>query len=92
MRVDFFEAIKLSPKEPANYILRGRAKMNLKDYNGALKDFDIAISLNPNNEEAWYYRGLAKMEQRDNSARADFSKALTLGSTDAADAIKKYSK
>ncbi|HEY5326030.1 MAG TPA: tetratricopeptide repeat protein, partial [Mucilaginibacter sp.] len=90
MRTDFERAIKLSPQNENNYILRGEAKINLKDLARAIKDFDTAIALNPKNPDGWFYRGLAKINQNNRSGCSDLTKALELGSKEAAGAIKKY--
>ena len=93
MRTDFIEAIKLSPKNETNYILRGKAKINLNDLNGAVKDFTAAIDLNHKSYDAWFNRGIVKNSMNDKTGGcADLNKALQLGSKDAGDAIKQYCK
>ena len=41
------ELIKLKPNDAPNFDFRAEAKQNLKDYFGALKDFNKAIFLSP---------------------------------------------
>lgn len=67
------------------------AKQRLKDYRGAIADYDKAIEINPKYADAYYNRGYAKIDlgQREGGCW-DFSKAGELGDTQAYDAIKKY--
>ena len=63
----------------------------MKDYNGAIKDYNLAIEINPKFSRAYYHRGLTKLilDQKD-SGCLDLSKASELGDAEAYDAIKKY--
>jgi Flp pilus assembly protein TadD len=79
------------PKDENNYILRGKAKINLNDQAGALTDFNSAVELNPKNYDTWLYRGIAKINMNNKSGCcSDLTKAVALGSKDAADDLKKY--
>jgi tetratricopeptide (TPR) repeat protein len=51
-------AINLSNTYESAYFHRGYNKLLLKDYAGALIDFDVVIELNPDNLDAWLYRAL----------------------------------
>ena len=56
--LDYFN--ELIPNYPTNaeyYFERGRAKLTLKNFNGALADLNKAIALNYNNEMAYVDRG-----------------------------------
>ena len=54
-------------------------KFNLKDYQGAIKDFSKAINLNRKNEDAFTKRGIVKFFLKDNQgAIDDYSEALKL--------------
>lgn len=58
---------------------RGGAKDDLKDYAGAIADYDKAIELDPECAEAYNNRGLAKKDLKDYSgAMADYNKAIEL--------------
>ena len=58
---------------------RGLAKTFLKEYEGAIKDYDKAIELDPNFAPAYHNRGIAKYELKQYSeAIADYDKAIEL--------------
>jgi tetratricopeptide (TPR) repeat protein len=90
MRTDFERAVNLGPHNEQNFILWGRASVNLKEFKLAQHDFDTAITLNPNNPEGWYYRGLNKINQGDSTGCTDLRRSLDLGLKEAADALKRY--
>lgn len=57
----------------------GRAKRELKDYQGAIQDFSKAIEINPNYVDAYVNRGLAEDDISDyQGAIRDYSKAIEL--------------
>ena len=67
-----------------NYRLRGDDKLRLKDYNGAIADYNKVIELAPNHSNVYYYRGNIKEFIGDlNGACSDWGKAAELGSADA---------
>ena len=71
------------------YLKRGVSKEKLKDYTGAIADYNKAIELNPNNANAYYSRAVSKMRLGYiDSACLDFSKAGELGHKDAYETIK----
>lgn len=59
---DLNESIILNPAQAYNYAYRGDAKRLMKDFKGALADFDSAIEIDP--AKAWFYyrRGWVKDE------------------------------
>tara|TARA_B100000768_G_C10918627_1_gene224671 strand:+ start:204 stop:422 length:219 start_codon:yes stop_codon:yes gene_type:complete len=60
--------------------MRGETKYNLKDYKGAIEDYNKAIEINPNYTYAYYNRGFAKYYLKDyNGACQDGRKAKSLG-------------
>jgi len=62
-----------------DYLKAGNTKYELKDYKGALQDYNKAIELNTNYAYAYYNRGIAKYELKDYSgAIQDFTKAIEL--------------
>ncbi|MEK9149009.1 MAG: tetratricopeptide repeat protein [Candidatus Desantisbacteria bacterium] len=71
--------MNLNPNDAPAYNNRGNAKFYLKDYRGALADYDQAIKLNPNDAQAYCGRGLARsMLGQKTEALADFQKAVEL--------------
>jgi tetratricopeptide (TPR) repeat protein len=61
------------------YIGKGNAKMNQKDYKGAISDYTQAIGLNKKSSEAYYLRGTAKTKlEQYNLAYEDFNVAVDL--------------
>ncbi len=71
------------PKElnAKDYYNQGNAKYDLKDYQGAIADFNQAIKLDPNFASAYFNRGLAKYELKDYEGEiADYNMAIKLDS------------
>jgi len=73
----FNQVIRLKPHLSEPYLLRAIAKINLQDYQGALRDCNSAIERNPFQPGAYYTRGyvLAQMNRLD-EAEQDFTEAL----------------
>lgn len=72
---------------------RGYAKLNKKDFAGALKDFNIAISKNSRFALAYFNRGVAKHNLNDFSgACADWKNSYSLGFKDAKNNIENFCK
>jgi len=75
-------AIEIDPSYPEPYYNRGKAKINLKDYTGAINDFNSAIKLDPKNSDIYNNRGIAKKKLNDlKGAIDDYNKSLTLDPT-----------
>jgi tetratricopeptide (TPR) repeat protein len=71
-----------NPKEAIAYIAKGIAKHKLKDYHGAIKDYNMAIEVYPQSAEAFFFRGFAKYELKDNpGAIQDYTQAIKLNPT-----------
>ena len=67
--------------------------MMLKDFMGALSDFNIAIVINPDYSDAYNNRGRVKHFLLDDAgACSDWKKAFELGIDDSRDMIDKYCK
>ena len=67
------------PNEAESYLKQGNAKAELKDYVGAIQDYDKAIELDPKNAEAYDTRGIVKSKLEDyKAAAADHAKAAEL--------------
>ena len=61
------------------YYNRGVEKSDLKDYTGAISDYNKAIELNPDFASAYYNRGFAKDHLKNyNGAITDYNKAIQL--------------
>ncbi|MGE4597046.1 MAG: tetratricopeptide repeat protein [Methylophilaceae bacterium] len=59
-------------------------KYDLKDYSGAIADYNKAIEINPNHADAYYNRGIAKDNLEDYyGAIADYTKAIEIDPNDA---------
>ena len=73
-----------------DYSNKGISKYYLKDYTGAIADYNKAIQLKPDYANAYYNRGVAKVNLKDKiGACTDWSKAGELGSSDAYKRIQK---
>jgi len=61
---NFSRYISLNPTDTSaySYILRGKLKYELGDFNGAVKDYDMAMKLEPFEEKYQYYRFVALFE------------------------------
>lgn len=79
---------EIDPGDDADaFFFRGNAKNHLRDYQGAIADFDKAIRLDPDYAEAFTKRGDAKAGMGDYfEAIADYDEALKLRS-DLVDAL-----
>jgi tetratricopeptide (TPR) repeat protein len=95
--VDLDEAIKKWPKGWNDYTMRGRAKLDLGDYKGAVLDFAISIKNNTFDSagnfpvyinkttaaQSFFHRGFAKSFLKDKiGALSDFDKSIELGLED----------
>ena len=75
------EAIKLNPKIPQPYIMRGLAQAQKRrpNYAKAIEDFGQAIKLDPKNGTAYYNRGIVYVQSKNlTRALSDFNEALKL--------------
>lgn len=73
----FNQVIKLKPYLAEPYQLRAIAKIQLGDYQGALRDCNAAIERNPFQPGTYYTRGYVYRQLGQNEqAEADFSEAL----------------
>ncbi len=74
------EEESLQPSVDAHtYYNSGMAKLELKQYNDAIADFDEAIQLKPDDTVYYLWRGIAKLELKQyNDAIADFDETIQL--------------
>ncbi|XP_063677695.1 uncharacterized protein LOC134813749 isoform X3 [Bolinopsis microptera] len=76
-------AVKNSVNDEGAVLNRAIAKALLKDYKGALIDFDTAISLNPFAAHSYFNRGNLYLAMGENAAAEDdYRKALSLSPKD----------
>ena len=64
-----------------DYFNKGISKFNLKDYQGAISEFNKSIHLNPNDADAYINRGIAKkklLEYTGADAISDYNIAIQL--------------
>jgi len=74
------------------YFNSGSDKHNLKDYNGAISDYNKAIEINPNLAVAYYNRAISKYFTNDlTGACEDAKKSASLGN-DASKVIEMVCK
>jgi tetratricopeptide (TPR) repeat protein len=73
------KVIGLDSSHGEAYNNRGAAKFELKDYAGAIADYDHALNVKPGYAEVYYNRGLAKSELHEYAeAVFDFDRAIKL--------------
>jgi tetratricopeptide (TPR) repeat protein len=79
------KSIEVNPKYRNSYYNRGRCKVLLEDYHGALADLNKAIKLNSSDKDFYFTRALIKIKTNDNQgACEDFFQSAKLGSQEAA--------
>ncbi len=80
---------EINPVDPNYYYLRGLAKSELGDSNGAKKDFDLEIINNPLNGDAYFQRGLETYWTERDYACEDLIKGVSLGAVDSSSEFLK---
>ncbi len=61
------------------YIWRGNARYSMKDYDGAMADYNLAIDINPDYELAFYNRGAVWVIKKEyNKAIADYTRVINI--------------
>ena len=60
--LNFNRAIELNPEYPKTYHLRGLARVEMEDHEGALEDFGNAIDLDPDYGQAYYSRAALQIK------------------------------
>ncbi len=75
------EAIAKNPKLPYSYSERGYVRLKLKNWKGAIEDFNQAISFDSDEPDNYLQRGIAKEKSKDNQgALADYTHAARIKS------------
>ena len=75
------KAIELDPASLTLFELRGVVKFHLRDYAGAVSDYDVALSKPGYSTDLYYFRGNANYELgRLDEARADYLRGIEVGS------------
>jgi tetratricopeptide (TPR) repeat protein len=88
---DFSKAVELNPGMVDAYINRGNAKVQLKNFEGAIADYTLAIKNNPTKTEAFINRGSSYFLLKKNKlACADWKIAAEQGSKQATDMLESY--
>jgi tetratricopeptide (TPR) repeat protein len=76
-----------------DYRFRGRTRIFLRNFKGAIQDYDKAIEMNPRQATTYYWRGMAKYEMGDKiGALSDFSMAEKSGYVGADKMIRKINE
>lgn len=89
--LDYNNRILEEPRNPNLYCLRGFAKENIDDYEGALYDYNEAIQIDENHSVAYYNKGLLKLTKfHEPNGCLDLKKAANLGLEQAKNALKYY--
>jgi tetratricopeptide (TPR) repeat protein len=78
----------------SSYFIRGLAKHNLNDLQGAIDDYTKCINLNPKDSEAYNLRGYAffNINGKQKEACADWKKSLSLGFMESSEPLNKHCK
>lgn len=88
---DYNRRILQESKNPNLYCLRGFAKENIKDYEGALNDYNKAIQIDENHSVTYYNIGLLKLTKFNESKGCqDLKKAADLGLQQAKNTLKYF--
>ena len=81
--------IELNSKDALAYYNRGWNKGKLKDYYGAISDYNKALEIDPKYADVYRNRGISKELIEDmKGACADWRKASDLGVEDAANWVR----
>src|SRR5262249_37640583 len=73
------DALKISPREPRAFVVRGIARFHLKGAAQALADFATAAQLDPKLADAIFWRGRVRFDQDQvEQARIDFELTMKI--------------
>lgn len=75
----FGEMLSENPENPLALYSRGTARFNMKDFEGAIADYDAYLALNDRSEKVFTSRGAARLALgRNEEAINDFNKSIEL--------------
>ena len=83
---------EINPVARNYFYLRGLAKSELGDSDGAIKDFNLEIINNPLNGDAYFQKGLEKYWTEREEACEDLIKGISLGAKDTSSDFLKDTK
>ena len=83
---------EINPVARNYFYLRGLAKSELGDSDGAIKDFNLEITNNPLNGDAYFQKGLEKYWLEREEACEDLIKGVSLGARDISSDFLKDTK
>ncbi len=83
---------EINPVARNYFYLRGLAKSELGDSDGAIKDFNLEITNNPLNGDAYFQKGLEKYWVEREQACEDLIKGVSLGARDISSDFLKDTK
>jgi tetratricopeptide (TPR) repeat protein len=73
--------IRVRPKSPVSYEIRGHVLLEERKFGDAIADFDRAIAIDPRRSDSMAQRGLALLRLHESErARQDFDAALLINS------------
>jgi len=89
--LDYDTYITLRPDDPNGFVVRAKAKRQMKDFAGAQDDLSRALQFTSNNIDALFERGFLRLYNLDNKqgAKEDWQKAASLGSAAAKAMLEK---
>jgi serine/threonine-protein kinase len=77
--ITVFLTSSCSNSSSSHYFKNGNAKYSLKDYKGAIEDYQEAIKINPDFADAWYGKAICEsILSKYDDALTDFNKAAEL--------------
>lgn len=77
--IDNSEKLESTPESREDFVRRGNARRENKDYEGAISDYTSAIDIDPCDDEVYTYRGISYELLEDyESANSDYSRAIEI--------------
>jgi len=75
----FISIISCASLQKTQYFDRGKDRLNAKNWDGAIANFDKCLEIDPYNKKLYNYRGIAKSDKQDfDGAIADYTKAIEI--------------